>query len=411
MAGRDGADIPQSDWEPIAQYLAGRSASGGGQQAASGGGQQAASTGAKAEEAGPSHTLWATLSPLFRQGNEDVQNAGFFPQTWAGATWQPSRVISGRVTGCVTCHNEFTPNSNRIELVEAAARLDVARLLKCREDISLAVDAGRLIVPFGAFSAQVNPGVYRTVTPPLIYNMGQVVRYVDIGDTVLPMPFANQGAVLKSGAGLIGNVDATLDTYVINGLQGGDAGIDFYLSRNYVSNNKAPTVGGRCTVGNQYVRVGASLMSGRFNDQSGSGPLNQGLYYRIFGGDFTARYQDFIRFQFEYASRNDNVLTFVPVEQIAGERFSGYYFEGEVRVLRKPRISLLARYDTLNRDSPFAPIGSSLSTGTFGVKRITYGINATLAGGSLLMINYEQWRLPLGLPQVNLFAIRWAATF
>ena len=55
------------------------------------------------------------------------------------------------------------------------------------------IDAGRFIVPFGAFAAQTNPGLYRTVSTPLIFNMGQRVFNRDLGDPVLPMPYTDTG--------------------------------------------------------------------------------------------------------------------------------------------------------------------------------------------------------------------------
>lgn len=50
-------------------------------------------------------------------------------------------------------------------------------------------------------------------------------------------------------------------------------------------------------------------------------------------------------------------------------------------------------------------------TGRFDIRRTTWGINYQLAGNSLLMVNYERWILPGPLPDLNVYGVRWAATF
>ncbi|MBP86041.1 MAG: hypothetical protein CMJ64_04885 [Planctomycetaceae bacterium] len=63
-------------------------------------------------------------------------------------------------------------------------------------------EAGRLIVPFGAFSATAHPGANRAVTNPLMFNMGRRV-FGNVGpprQPVLPMPYADEGVNLEVGA-------------------------------------------------------------------------------------------------------------------------------------------------------------------------------------------------------------------
>lgn len=185
MATKDGADIPENTWESMAVYLTAKD-----QPAGPGGG---GSVDAAAAVSDPDPlSIFGTLSPLWRGGNANLQNPGFFPDVWLGAAWQTtSSPVSGRVTACLSCHNEPGLGS-RIELVEAVIRLDLTKWLNkgcapCDRDMSIALEAGRIVVPFGAFSKQVNPGVYRTVSKPLIYNMGQRVYDEDLGDPVLPI--------------------------------------------------------------------------------------------------------------------------------------------------------------------------------------------------------------------------------
>jgi cytochrome c2 len=403
MAGKNGANVPQGDWEAIATYLASLSAPAGAATGAAG-----SSSAAPPEQA---FSLWATISPYWREGNDHMELPGFFPQTWVGANWQSTGPLSARVTACVTCHTE-PGNGHRIETVEAAMRIDLGRWI-CERDtpIKAVVDAGRFIVPFGAFSAQVNPGVYRTVAKPLMFTMGQRVFATDIGDPVLPMPYADQGSNFSLAVPLPGKGTATFDAYVVNGLRGNASGIDFYQSRNYVDGNKEPAAGTRVTLGNQYVRLGSSLTAGRFNDDTGSGPRNQALYYRIYGFDIQAHYENLWRVQFEYADRDTDRIVNLPGLLLAREHISGLYLEGEGRLRKTSKFSILGRYDTLYHRAALPPPGSTLTTGRFDVMRTTLGVNYQLAGNSLLMVNWEHWHLPGNLPNQEVYGVRWAATF
>jgi hypothetical protein len=75
------------------------------------------------------------------------------------------------------------------------------------------------------------------------------------------------------------------------------------------------------------------------------------------------------------------------------------------------RINFLARYDSQSRSSLATVPESDLPTGNFTVRRFTYGINWTLPGGSLLMVNHEHWMMPHELHNVDVLGVRWAVTF
>lgn len=423
MANKDGAEISTLDQQHIAIYLTAHSQPAGPGSTAhmawqDGEGQSAttngeAMAGFDADEEDPL-AIYGTLSPLWRGGNSNLQNPGFFPDVWLGAAWQStSSPVSGRVTACVSCHSEPGLGS-RIELVEAVIRLDLTKWMSngcepCERTLQVAVEAGRIVVPFGAFAQQVNPGVYRTVSKPLIYNMGQRVFDENLGDPVLPMPYSDEGANLSMSRGIWNDVVLSADFYIVNGLQGGADGIDFDMSREYVDNNKAPAIGSRVTLGNQTLKVGGSIMGGRFNDNLGDGPNGRGMYYWIYGADATYRYQDILRLQFEYAQRDTDRFVNLPNQLFTRERVGGSYVEAELLLSRKYQISLINRYDMQARNS-IVPTGD-MPTGTFNVSRYTYGVNYVLPGGSLLMFNVEHWFLPNPLKDIDVLGIRWAATF
>jgi hypothetical protein len=405
MAAKDGADVPARDVEAIATYLASLSVP------ASDGAVPALAVPATADGAIPGVEVYGTLSPTFRGGNENLQNGGFFPDVWLGVGVQTASPLSGRVTSCISCHTEPGEGS-RIELVEAALRLDLIRTVG-RTDWPLRawVDAGRFVVPFGAFAQQSNPGVYRTVTKPLIYNMGFRVFDGDLGDPVLPMPYADEGASINLATPLWADVTASWDAYAINGLQGTADGIDFDLSRDYVDNNARLAGGTRLTIGNPMLRLGSSFMTGDAAPAGGVGPNHDMLFYRVYGFDATFRYQDLVRCQFEYARRDSDRIVSNPGPLLTRDHVEGCYLEAEVMLWRAYGISFLMRYDRQARGSIAPPPDSSLTVGSFAVNRMTYGFNFRLPGGSVLMVDYEHWSLPDPLKRADLVGARWVYSF
>jgi hypothetical protein len=401
MAGKDGADIPSEARDSIATYLASRSSSSGNGNTEAGGG------GGGGES---SFSVAATISPMWRGGgNSNLQNPGFFPMTWVGAAWQGSGPISGRATACISCHNELV---SRLELVEGCARFDLRKCLEgfccaCDDhDFQASAEAGRFIVPFGAFYQQVNPGVYRTVTVSLIYNMGQRVYPTVLPVSVLPMPYADEGAAVNTSVAVTDDLNATFSFYGVNGLQGFND-LDFILSREYVDNNRSPAIGGRVTAGTKNLKVGASITGGPYNQNAGIGPNMQGLNYLIYGADCTYRWEDIFRIQFEYAQRDTDIFLFSN-NMTTQNHISGCYLEEEVLLHRCWHLSFVSRYDfmgwRLNDPSGQPPTKAN-------ERVLTLGLNWALPGGSLLMIGDDHWYVPGPLRDVDVVGFRWATTF
>jgi hypothetical protein len=413
MAAKRDADIASSDIEPIATYLASRNAASGTANAAGAG---TTSESAAASDVS-SASFFATLSPIWRGGDSHLQNPGFGPLTFVGATWQ-SKVVSARVTLCITCHGVREPAEiDRLHPLEAAVRVDLSQSLDCLvHGMKGGVDAGRFVVPFGAFSAQVNPGLYHTVSPPLIFNMGERLFNADLGFPVLPMPDSDNGVDLNLDVPLgccgCSPITATMDAYAVNGLQGSSIGIDFLQSRSLLDNNNRVSGGGRITVGTPNIRAGASVTGGQFDDPLTSG-VPGGLDYTIYGFDLQAHYKRLLRFQAEYARRNTDRFGFVGnAGGVFNEVVEGYYLEAEARPYDECRVSALVRYDLQSRDSPLPVPGSTLPTGTFNVERVTLGINFELWHSSLLMIDFEHWFLPEpDHPTENVVGARYTITF
>ncbi|RIK82495.1 MAG: hypothetical protein DCC68_06280 [Planctomycetota bacterium] len=406
MAAKEGADVSPSDVQPIATYLASLNPA----TESEAGGTSAA---AAAES---SWSLFSTVSLNHRSGaREEIENRGFFPEVWLGAEWHPAGPLSGRVNACVSCHTENAAVSNRIELAEGFLRLDVMKLAGCEDPacqpFQLHVDAGRFIVPFGAFAAQSHPGAFRTATRPLMYNMGQNVYRDELPPPLLPMPYADEGVLASATLPLFAEVNATFDFYAVNGLQGStdlELG-SWFQSRDYVDNNTEPAVGGRATLGNNYLRAGASLMSGRYNENTLQAAVPEILDYKIYGVDLVARYEDWVRIQVEWARRDNDAFDFLAGD-VTREAIKGTVIEGEFKLWSKPKVSAIVRYDDQRRTDGPPRFGTPILTPETSVQRFTYGLNVAL-GSSTLMVNHEHWKVPDPLNDLDVLAIRWVAAF
>lgn len=421
MAGKRDANIPESEIEPISVYLASRTSGGNGGAAGGAGTTGTAGAASPASDVASSIATFATVSPLWRGGNNELQNNGFGALAWIGASWQ-GKIVSVRATACVSCHGVKEPGQiSRIEPAEVAVHVDLSTYFdKHCKGMKGSVDAGRFIVPFGAFSALSDPSLYRTVSTPLIFNMGQRLFDNELGFPVLPMPYADEGINLNISTPCLfdcgtGPVTMTADGYLINGLEGTTNGIDFYQSRDLYDNNNRVAGGTRVTIGDPYVRAGASFNTGRYDEPNIPGQP-QGLYYTIYGFDVQAKYKRLFRAVFEYARRDNDRFGILPAGTTPiffSEGVYGYYAEAEVRPCgEKSRVSLLTRYDWQSRSGPLPPSGSSLAETHIHVERLTFGVNIELWHQSLFMVNYERWLTPVPNHRTSdIFGIRYTITF
>ncbi len=421
MSQKFNADIPEKDHKSIAAYLTSHqkkayTKSGGveySQKAISAFNQEMLEQSRQNQFGSEDINFDLTISTVFRDSTDskaDLQNNGFTPDVWFGMQWHPrNSPLSVRVQSCVTCHSEGSKGS-RIELVEAVSVLDLLYSNE-KEGVKAHVQAGRFIVPFGAIASKVHPATMQTVTRPLMYDMGHGVHRNEIGPSVLPMPYSDEGAMVHFATPIIEEVNATFDAYLVNGLQGDSSGLAFfYDSRDYVDNNSQPAFGGRATVGSKSIRLGGSYMTGQFNDAVGSGLSAKELDYQIIGADLTVRHQDLIRFQAEFAMRYSDRIDFSQA-LVREDHTQGINLETQIRLLEDPPVSLIARYDMIEQKGDLPPITSSLSKSEFSVDRMTWGFSFGLPGGSGLILSHEHWKMPGNLEDVDVFGGRWTVSY
>jgi len=405
MAAKADADIPANVITPIATYLS--------SVASAGDGHGGLMESARDALAGSSFTPNATFSTMWRGADQhDIMNPDFFADVWIGADWQPDGPLSATVMTCTSCHADFNTSMGfTIELVEASATLDLLKLADCvgggdgghctsgacgdcpAAGWTAKVKAGRFVVPFGAFQSMSHPGSFRTVDNPLMFDMGRRYNPGDRYKPVLPAPYSDEGVVLDLGAPLPGDFTTGLSLYAVNGLQG-DLSWSGGDSRAYYDNNRSPAGGVRYTVGNSSVKFGASLMGGQMQDDG----ADDRLFYHAYGVDLVYRYEDIFRFYFEYAAReSDSRIRRNP------EYFYGIVAEGELRIVKEPRVGLLARFDTLDQRR-YLIYPPSL------IERYTWGFTVALPGPTSLMLNHEIWNSS-DFGTFHLVGLRWVATF
>lgn len=392
MAAMDGAQVPSSSYRAIATYLTSLNESGGDGESAA------------VEDVASGWSFSTTASTVWRGSSDPIETPGFFIDAWATADWQSEGPLKAKVTACTSCHSDRnTSGGFTLELVEASATLDLLSFFNQQKSrkpkqsprftdecpFKAELKVGRFIVPFGAFSSMVHPGSLRTVTNPLMFDMG---RRVDRSiRPVLMLPFSDEGVDLQFAFAASSDWVATIDLFAVNGLQGNASGINFNTSRRYYDNNRRPDYGGRMTVGNNRLRLGFSAMAGAISDD----PIDDPVRYQMFGWDAIVRPNDKLRFYFEYAQRQDLALTASELDEFT----SGYVAETEYR-LWEP-LSFVARLDNLER---------RLTGGDEEIDRVTWGFNVATPGGSLLLLNHEHWILPDN-SDIDVIGVRWTATF
>jgi mono/diheme cytochrome c family protein len=401
MAEKPGARVDSADVDAIAAYLT---------QASADRAREEGWVAPLADGLFENLEVHGVLSAIWRDSGRDerLESPDFTAEVWVGLEWHSRESpISFSVTACTTCHLSSEPEGRPIELVEASFRVDLDQALGVREPpLQAAVEAGRFVVPFGAFAARSNPAAYSTVSRPLMYNMGQGVNRSLIGEPLLPMPYSDEGVLVNLEVPLFGEFAAGLDLYAVNGLQG-TLGLDLHQSRSWSDNNGDPAVGGRLSVGSPSLSIGASAMTG--NMEAAAGALAGRLGYQIVGMDVSARIGRRLQLVAEVARRQSDQLEIPSFDRVEA-KVEGYLLEADYLLSMDLGLTLVTRLDFLRHADGVAPFGSSMNPNN-RVTRLTWGFDIATWGGTNLMINHEHWSMPDDLEDVDVIGARWVASF
>ena len=257
------------------------------------------------------------------------------------------------------------------------------------------VQAGRISVPFGDYHARVDQSGHKTVSAPLIYDMGRMVygekAAFNLG--VLPMPYVDNG-VLVYGQKFLGPVQAWYGVYGTGGLRGSND-IEWTSMRAlyYTDSNRLPAGGGRLSftyaAGTEGLlkdsTVGFSFTAGRYDRDAVLG-------YAVWGADATVGVGP-VTLRGEYAWRRTDLS---PAATYAFEtpdlwlRKDGFYVEAEAPVATD--LAGVVRYDALRRTGvPLPGAAKGLSQDSV-IDRTTFGLVYTPATSLYAKLGYEYWR-------------------
>jgi hypothetical protein len=259
------------------------------------------------------------------------------------------------------------------------------------------VQAGRVPIPFGEFSNRVDPSGHKTVSAPLIYDMGRMVygekSAMNLG--VIPLPYTDTGAMFYGQFFPVESLQVWWGAYAMAGMRGGND-LDFVATRSiyYTDNNRVPAGGGRVVMtyaseGKSFIgdiSVGGSVTAGRYDRDARLG-------YLAWGADATIQLGR-ANLRGEYAQRQtdldpDATYPFVLVDPWITKE--GYYGELEFPMPLVDRwVAGVVRYDELRRRGTPLSASSSISADST-IQRYTAGLMITPAPSLYVKVGYEYW--------------------
>jgi hypothetical protein len=259
------------------------------------------------------------------------------------------------------------------------------------------VQVGRIAVPFGDFSNRVDPGSYRTGSPPLIYDMGRMAfgSRTEMNLGVLPLPYADAGALVYGVKWLGERIQVWYGAYGVSGLRGSND-IDWMAMRSlpYIDNNRVPSGGGRLALSYSAdakaffgdASIGGSYTGGRY-DKSAK------LAYQVWAADATLRFGKVV-FRGEYAARRTDLdpnATGYPLTLI-DPWFKKEGFYGEVEIPLGRYLTAVYRYEELRRMGTPLPGAIAEMSADSRFIRHTGGIAVTPAPAMFVKLSWEYWR-------------------
>ncbi|MET0343390.1 MAG: hypothetical protein ABW252_20435 [Polyangiales bacterium] len=295
--------------------------------------------------------------------------------------------ISTNVKVCFGCHG--------FELGMAYVDLTVSDALRFR--------VGRFSPSFGEFQLRHDPANHRTVSKPLPYDMGRMVRLREWNLGVLPSPYVDNG-IEVAGTHWFGTMlQVDYAAYAVGGLRGDNDAldVDFIQQRSgafyYLDNNSRPAFGGRLSATvdlsdhDLTYTFGTSGMMGWYDP-------NHELSYVLGGVDLYARIKR-VEVRAEYLLRRTEMslgpdpasrFKYGPGTNGKYDRYAlkdGFYVEAIVPVA--PRFELVGRFDGLRRFGNV--VATSAMRKESAVLRYTFGGDVSVGYGVRIKLYGEYY--------------------
>jgi hypothetical protein len=258
------------------------------------------------------------------------------------------------------------------------------------------VQFGRISVPFGEFSNRVDPGSYKTASPPLVYDMGRMAygsrSAMNLG--VLPLPYVDTGTLVYGVRWLGQRIQVWYGIYGVAGLRGSND-VDWMAMRSvpYDDNNRVPAGGGRLALSYSSdpgaflgdANLGFSYTGGRYDKDATRA-------YHAWAADATVRLGKLL-VRGEYAWRKTDLdpdATGYPYALVdPWMQKDGFYAEAEVPL--GGYLSAVYRYEELRRTGTPLPGAVDELTADSRFVRHTGGIVVTPTSALYLKLAWEQW--------------------
>ena len=257
------------------------------------------------------------------------------------------------------------------------------------------IQAGRIGVPFGEMSVRYDPTSHRSVSKPLIYDMGRMGYYgrghFNLG--VVPQPYVDTGVVFYGQIWPTEAMQIWYGAYVVAGMRGQND-IDFTAMRSapFVDNNREPAGGGRLSLtlsGSnpeapfKDFSLGASGMYGRYD------PDHQRAYTAL-GVDTSLRVGP-VTVRGEAALMR---IELVPDPSLYRYKLIDTYLDkgGFFVELEHPlfgRMALLYRFDNLFRKGDTLTTSDPNLSPDSQIWRYTQALQVTLSDSMYTKISYE----------------------
>ncbi|MBK7864448.1 MAG: hypothetical protein IPJ65_38760 [Archangiaceae bacterium] len=258
------------------------------------------------------------------------------------------------------------------------------------------LQVGRVGVPFGEFSVRYDPTSHRTVSKPLIYEMGRMPYYgrnaFNLG--VVPQPYVDTGAVVYGQLWFGEQVQLWYGAYAVAGYKGSND-VDWVSMRTpyYLDNNRFPSGGGRAvlTISGSPGSVFRDLTLG-FSGMHGTYDPESQKKYSVFGADFSLRLGP-VTFRTEAAWMRMNLDPFAKGYRydLVDPWFEKGGFFAELEHPIGSHLIMLYRFDLLRRVG--TPLPGALAEMSFDSRILRYtGAAQVLLGESVfLKASYEYW--------------------
>ena len=269
-----------------------------------------------------------------------------------------------------------------------------------RLDPKVALEVGRINVPFGDFYLRHDPANDVFLSKPLPYAMGHMLRFqstrFNLG--VVPMPYVDQGAAAFGDVWFRDALQIWYSVYGVNGFRSSLPRDFTFVNQVGTSglsdNNDDISWGGRLALAQGPLAAGVSYLHGAYDPDAE-------FDYDVWGIDLSA-YARGVQFRGEYLARKTQIRD----EGVRGAlRKKGFYSQLEVPAGRY--LQLVGRFDGLLREGP--PLGT-VNDETSGVVRWTAGVNVIPTLDYAFRLQYEHWRFT-DFPSSNVLHVGTVITY